>query len=79
MGEGAMASAVRFSWDGCRGNPPAVKFPPYSHQSWFSREKTNFDAKGVRRRMEFWWAVAALGCAVLAVRAGGWCGGVQRC
>ena len=48
MGEGAMASAVRFSWDGCRGNPPAVNFPPYSHQSWFSPEKTNFDAKGVQ-------------------------------
>ena len=79
MGEEAIASAVRFSWDGCRGNPPAVNFPPYSHQSWFSREKTNFDAKGVRRRMEFWWAVAALGCAALAVRARGWCVGVQRC
>ena len=79
MGEGAIASAARFSWNACGGNPSAVNFPPYSHQSWFSPEKTNFDAKGVRRRMEFWWAVAALGCAVRAVRARGWCGGAQRC
>jgi len=74
MGEGAIASAARFSWNACGGNPSAVNFPPYSHQSWFSPEKTNFDAKGVRRRIEFWWAVAALGCAVRAVRVGGGAG-----
>ena len=79
MGEGAIASAARFSCGVCGGNPSAVNFPPYSHQSWFSPEKTNFDAKGVRRKGEFWWAVAALGCAALAVRARGWCGGAQRC